>query len=311
MKKISLRIVMVCLIVFFLKNEFTSFLLLNATYGMPALIKKGEIESLYIGSSMFRQGLDIYALENDCADSYILAYNGNQPTLELEQLEYLLQKGVDIENLYIDMYVYSAWSETKLQDEKLLMEIDLNEKKEIWKLIAKSDSSKILDFWRMFVASNNELLLTWPINNFLINSQFYKGGAKIQNIGSNKSDLMKLTVPVANGDMNPKQKKSIDDIIQLCEINEINLCFIETPKYHQVAEDKSYLIAMQEYTEFVSEKEIPIILCLNTYENIKKYGNVYYYDFDNDCAEYFTDLIHLSYSGRVEFTKELGSILKR
>ena len=66
-----------------LKNQYSSLLLQNASYGMPALIKRQNVENLFLGSSMFRQGIDILELNAAFPDkNYILAYNGNQPATE-------------------------------------------------------------------------------------------------------------------------------------------------------------------------------------------------------------------------------------
>ena len=70
-----------------LKNQYGS-VFAGSTYGMPALLKQGEVDHLFIGSSMFRQGLDIDALEENLDGSvYILSYNGNQPVFMAKELE--------------------------------------------------------------------------------------------------------------------------------------------------------------------------------------------------------------------------------
>ena len=72
-----LSIWVLCFIIILIKNEYSYKLLENANYGMPALIEKGKVKNLYIGSSMFRQGIDIMTLEENGEDNYVLAYNGN------------------------------------------------------------------------------------------------------------------------------------------------------------------------------------------------------------------------------------------
>ena len=69
------------LLLIFVKNEYAR-LLPVSTYGMQAAVAQGETENLFIGSSMFRQGLSIDVLEEELpGTSYILSYNGNQPAL--------------------------------------------------------------------------------------------------------------------------------------------------------------------------------------------------------------------------------------
>ena len=90
-----------------LKNQYGSIFAGN-TYGIPAAVKQEKIDHLFIGSSMFRQGLDIDALEEKLEGNvYILSYNGNQPVFMAKELEYMLKQGLQVENLYIDFYAYT------------------------------------------------------------------------------------------------------------------------------------------------------------------------------------------------------------
>lgn len=62
-----------------LKNEYARFLP-GGDYGMSPLVETGGAQHVFIGSSMFRQGLDIRILEEELGESvYVLSYNGNQP----------------------------------------------------------------------------------------------------------------------------------------------------------------------------------------------------------------------------------------
>ena len=91
---ISVLISVLVVLLLIVKAEYASLIYRESTCGMPALVAKGSIENLYLGSSMFRQGLDIESIENHQGDSYILAYNGNQPVSELIELEYLISNNV-------------------------------------------------------------------------------------------------------------------------------------------------------------------------------------------------------------------------
>ena len=67
MKKILTTVAAVIVavaLVIVLKNQYGSIFTGN-TYGMPKLIEQGTVDHLFIGSSMFRQGLDIDALEEN------------------------------------------------------------------------------------------------------------------------------------------------------------------------------------------------------------------------------------------------------
>ena len=83
----------IALILILIKNEYAR-CLPASTYGMQAAIRKERVDNLFIGSSMFRQGLDIDVLEAELpGSSYILSYNGNQPALMALELQYTAGAG--------------------------------------------------------------------------------------------------------------------------------------------------------------------------------------------------------------------------
>ena len=306
--KIGIITLMVCILVIFIKNQYSYILLKNATYGIPALINKGTVENLYIGSSMFRQGLDINILNGDTeSDNYILAYNGNQPSSEYYQLKYLLDHDVKIQNLYIDMYVYSAWKNPEISDEKIFMEIDIAEKWNLWQLIKNYSEDPIENFWRIFVNSNNELLLTWPIMAPILNSQFHDGGTLRDTASVSYETLMKSSVVSLEERMNAIQQEYLNKIIEIAHENGINIVFIETPKFQTVAMNSLYVNAMKEYIVVLEDKEAAYILSSAVAEQITA-TPLAIYEFDSSNSEYYMDTIHLSSYGRRTFSEKISSI---
>lgn len=301
--KTSIITIGICFLVLFIKNQYACLLLTNSTYGMPALIKQGSVQNLYIGSSMFKQGLDIEILGAN--NNYILSYNGNQPALEFCELKYLLNHGVEIENLYVDMYVYSAWENPKISDEKLFMEVNIPEKIFLWNLIKETSDNNFQALWRIWVNSNNELIFTWPISSPIINSQFCKGGSLSIPESISEDALSQISVPSITNNMNSFQEYYIKEIIKLADENNINLLFIETPKYESVSKDASYLSAMTSYAHLLDTQNTAYILS----ENTKQYCQLDHalsYSFDVTEANYYADTMHLSYNGRVAFTNAIS-----
>ena len=90
--KILAGVLLAVLLLTGIKNEYAR-LLPVSSYGMQAVIRKKSIDHLFIGSSMFRQGLSIDVLEEELEGNvYILSYNGNQPAFMAMELEYMLEK---------------------------------------------------------------------------------------------------------------------------------------------------------------------------------------------------------------------------
>ena len=59
-------------------------LLPHANFGMRAICQLDDISDVYIGSSMFRQGIDARSISNN---AFLLAYNGNKPSHEALQVK--------------------------------------------------------------------------------------------------------------------------------------------------------------------------------------------------------------------------------
>ncbi len=70
---------LVAVAIILLKNTF-SYKFSEKSNGMQAAIQRKTIDHLFIGSSMFRQGIDIFEAEKGLdGTTFVLSYNGNQP----------------------------------------------------------------------------------------------------------------------------------------------------------------------------------------------------------------------------------------
>lgn len=294
MKRTVIKAISLCLIIFLilcLKNEYAWYLMKNYNYGMPALIERGEIDNLYIGSSMFRQALSIDELDKENDEThYILAYNGNQPCMEYIELEYMLNKNIKIKRLYVDMYAYTMVSTPQISDEKIFLEIDVSTKRAIEEVVENMSAS---DKWSMWFTSNNEQLLTMPITGTIVNRTFKNGGTLVENPGMDTEAYGKLYPPMNEDKLNDCQINAIKKIINLCSDNNIELIFLDTPKSYAVYSSDKYRKIMKEYSAILDEY------------NVKHIVQDIDYDFDIGNSKLFMDAVHLSSEGRKVFTKEL------
>ncbi len=295
------------LLLIILKNEYAR-LLPVSTYGMQAAIAQEETENLFIGSSMFRQGLSIDVLEEELpGNSYILSYNGNQPALMAMELQYMLEEGLKIQNLYIDLYPYTAAADPWISDTKILLDTDLDFKLRAWRLMAESGEASFSDFFEFFVTANNEQLLTYPVNNRLVSSQFRNGGTLLSQEGSTKEELDALGTLGGRAGLNEAQVQGYREIAALAEQYDLNLYFLETPKYERMYQDEDY----RELYE----------LCLQEVRELERSWNgsgsfavicAEELNFDTSDAANYQDLIHLSAEGRKEYTRLLcGAVEER
>lgn len=271
------------------KHNFSQYLP-NKKYGIPDIIRKQKIDSLYIGSSMFKQGIDPYEInEND----YVLAYNGNEPSNIEEEINYILSNNVEIKNIYIDMYVWTIARNPWIDDLSILWDVNMKTINNLYR-----DLSNIVEIdyiYEFYVSSNNDLLLTYPISINILNNYYYKGGNNLLSNGKSKEYLESLELinyGYNNYEFGKKQIESIKQTKALCDKNDINLIFIETPKYYRESQMESYASLMDKYKNLLNDLNIKYILA----EDI---------DVDNTNSEYFIDLLHMSSLGSKEYTKKL------
>ena len=301
MKKILTTVTAVLVavaLIIVLKNQYGSIFAGN-TYGMLALLEQGEVDHLFIGSSMFRQGLDIDALEENLDGSvYILSYNGNQPVFMAKELEYLLGQGLKIENLYIDFYAYTLTAVPWISDTKMFLDTDLAFKLDAWKTMAENNEVGLKDFYEMFVTANNEQIFMYPINNAIVSSQFRNGGSLLYMAGQTKDHLDSLDLGVREG-LFKSQLAGYDRIAELAKEYDINLLFIETPKYEKLLTDTRegcYMDLLKEMIAWAEKVNAPFLLAES-------------FDFDHTDGANFQDLIHLSGQGRKAYCEMLSQYI--
>ncbi len=298
MGKTLLGILLAVLLLAGIKNEYARFLPVSS-YGMQAAIGKKSVDHLFIGSSMFRQGLSIDVLEEELEGSvYILSYNGNQPAFMAMELEYMLKEGLEVGTLYVDLYPYTAAATPWISDTKILLDTDLGFKIDAWELMAANNDTKFLDFYELFVTANNEQLLTYPIHNRLVSAQFRNGGNILTPGGQTKEHLDSLGMLGGREGIQETQMEGYKKILELAEDHGIRVCFIETPKYERMYQDADYMGLYEECTKEVRKlteadvKDTSLILA-------EELG----FDFSEPAC--FQDLIHLSTEGRTLYTRLL------
>ena len=283
-----------------LKNQYGSIFAGN-TYGIPAALKQEKIDHLFIGSSMFRQGLDIDALEENLEGNvYILSYNGNQPVFMAKELEYMLKQGLQVENLYVDFYAYTLTAVPWISDTKMFLDTDLAFKADAWKLMAEHNDVTFNDFYEMFVTANNEQILMFPINNAIVSSQFRNGGFLMAPAGQTKEHLDTLDLGVRE-ELFDSQLAGYERIVELAKEYDIELLFIETPKYEKLLKDTregSYMELLEAMTGWAEKANAPYLLAES-------------FAFDHADGANFQDLIHLSGAGRKTYCKMLAEYISR
>lgn len=274
------------MILMFLKNSFSQYIP-GSNHGMSELIRLNKIDNLFMGSSTIRLGIDPYEIGED---DFILAYNGNEPTNIYNELDYLIKNNVSIKTLYIDMYVWTSTKSPWIDDLTILWDTDL---KHIINIYSDMNNASLKYAYEYFVSANNDYLFSYPISSSIINNYYYKGGANYASYSLGKDYLDSLDFPhKENSRLVDEQINAIKKIKKLCDDNNINLVYIETPKYIKEANWQTYLRLMNDYKNILEQLNIKYVLASEI-------------NIDNSDPDYFIDLIHLSSKGREKYTEEL------
>lgn len=281
------------------KNCFTS-MLPNSAMGVQSVIGQKHLDTLFLGSSAYRKGVDMYAMEKELpGNSFMLTYNGNQPFNMAIELNEILQSGTSIDRLVVDFNPSMADRQADLSDKRLIFDISFHGKRRLWKELAKNEDTTFFTFYDFFVLSNNDYLFTYPVSYPLISSRYYRGGGtnSDETEGKTEEELMELEVIEQPG-IHALQLQSIDEIIQLCKENNISLIFLESPRYIKMAENENYQAKSDELYSHITKQDIPVYRTSDLH-------------FDNKNPAFYSDLTHMSKEGKQEFTDCILRVLRR
>lgn len=278
----------------------------TGNFGIETLVERGKVDHLFIGSSMFRCGIQADDVKKD--DIFVITYDGNQPYLMYNVIFYLIRKGVKIENLYCDMYAYAAVSEPTIFDERVFLDTDIPFQLDILSELKTCEQGNFSSYYDALVTSNMEVMATWPVSYRLINARYDRGASlPSTDKGQFEESLDASEVPPMREYLNERQVHYIKEIVRLSQEKGINLCFIETPKYKKMKEETIYPVVMEKYAALLEGTKI--VMDENTFNKIPTHTEIITYSFDDSNAEYFSDLLHLSGFGRGHFSKGLHRLL--
>ena len=284
----------------------------TANFGVTRAARFELVDKLFIGSSMFRQGIDIDVVAADDETAYLLAYNGNQPVLELQELRRFFELGGRTNEVIVDMYAYSLAAMPKLSDTRVLLDdFDGRYVNRIWRAVA----TRCFDwttYYQMRFQANNELLLTAPISFATINRRYKNGGNLGTRSGSPTERLMKLPMLPDCDVFQTSQANALIELVELCHAYGAQVTFVETPKYCRIfMGSESYVHAMENYLKLLDGCKCRLVMHDETLSRISSTpaAGVLAYSFDYSDAESYSDLIHLSSDGRKMFSATLKALL--
>lgn len=292
------------------KNIYSCEISADIDKGIFRAMKLGNVENLYIGSSMFRKGITLY---DDKSDSFLIYYNGLDPVNEYIILEYMFSNGLHVKNLFVDLFPNTAAKESWLYDTRMMFDSPLDLKLSVLKQAMKNSQARIFPtIWELLVHSGNDMFILWPMYSRLVSRVYHRGGYSRTTFTKGKTPEAMSLIKPQQPDMtaiNPEQRAAIIRIIETCRENGVNVTFVETPKYSAMFEGCEYRQVMGEYLALLGGYGAGVIISRLAVNGIdtNKPGMIVY-DFPHDDASLYEDNIHLSTEGSRKFMSILRYI---
>lgn len=280
-----------------LKNS-CSYLLPNESMGVRSVIAQNHIDTLFVGSSAYRKGIDMHMIEEKLpGNSFMLTYNGNQPFNVAIELEEIVNAGTDINRIVVDFNPSMVDRGADLSDKRLLWDISMSGKRKLWSELRQREDASLFTWYDFWISSNIDYMFTYPVAKPMISARYYLGGGASSEVskGLTESELEALEI-IENPGIDKLQMDSIDRIIDICDQNGIELIFLESPRYITMSENENYMAKSRELKAHIEEKGISVI----TESELK---------FDNTNPEYYADLTHMSGEGAKTLTGKIIELL--
>lgn len=280
------------------KNAY-SYKIPNDEMGIQAVIAMKDVDYLFLGSSSFRKGVNMKELEQELdGSSFMLTYNGNQPMNAMIELQEIIKAGTNVNTLVYEIEPGMIDRGADLSDKRLLWDIDLDSKLQIWNYLKDREDADFFMFFDYWVSSNMDYMITYPVAHKVIAKRYYKGGNDGEDVSEARTEEELMNLPIKEDPgIDQLQLDSIVNIINMCNDNGIELIFLEPPKYKAIYSDAN----------FASKHEDMVNL-------LKENGATYYLGedlgFDNTNAQYYSDISHMSKEGMEELTKDIIKVIK-
>ena len=302
MKKTIITIItafILFLAVVMVKNAY-SYKIPNNEMGIQAVIAMKDVDYLFLGSSSFRKGVNMSGLEKELdGTSFMLTYNGNQPMNAMIELQEIIKSNTKVHTLVYEIEPGMIDRGADLSDKRLLWDIDLDSKVQIWKYLQEREDANFFMFYDYWVSSNMDYLITYPIAHKVISKRYYKGGNDGLDVSLAKTEEELMNLPIKEDPgIDELQLNSIVNIINMCKDNGIELIFLEPPKYKAMDFDENFTSKHAEMVKLLDDNNA-------TYYLGEDLG------FDNTKAEYYSDLSHMSKEGMEELTNDIIKVLTK
>ncbi len=303
MKKIIIAVLLVLIIVplfVFLKYRY-SYQLAETNSGIGGYIEQKACDILFVGSSQSRQDYNIKIIDSVCGtSSYILAYNGMQPFIATEVVDYLTREYFKPAVIIMEAYPYLSVQEPRLADTRLFSDAPPDLKDTLINILKENRGFSFGQWYELVVRSENESLLMHMFTYNKKNNMSFKGSYQNKSVKGMKQDFI-LTENNTGGNfdsiLNTAQQLAHKELIEICKQQGIKLIYIRPPVAAPVYYSEHYT-----YASIILQNQIEDSLGVSYINNVKGFSN---FEPNN-----FSDFYHLSTSGRDKYSELIANVLK-
>ncbi len=276
----------------------------SATLGINGLLQHRQVDYLFIGSSRSLHAYDVRSIEETTGKSaYLLSYNGLQPHLMIDLLEYLLnRRHLKVGMLVLEAYPYNVMQAPELQDTRLFYTAPPALK---WQLLQTlwRNGMRLTDLYALTVAEGNEVLLTSCLTRSLIEQRTYNGSYTDKPTPGMPPDRFRvLNEPKEMQTLPPRitlpEQTALVRIFRLARQHRVPLVFMEPPVPLPIMRGKAYTRVRGQLQALGRAHGVP-------------YYALPPQTFDPTDPALFVDPLHTSARGRQLLSHQIIPLLRR
>ena len=267
--------------------------------GIHDAIMTGDLDILFIGSSTFRANIDMPIMD-EAFDGrvYDISYGGNQLVATAIQYEEIKRRSDhDYGVMVFELGPMMITQEVALSDSRVIWDLTWEGKKELWDSMYAAGNTDFPMMYEYFVTSGMDDLITFPVTEPFYGTRYYKGAKTDETASPGKEVLEGAEFDISDKTLIKAQADAVADIIKKCRRDGQEFIFLESPCYHRLQEDPTFMKYRDEYIKILDENDAPYILATDV-------------DFDSSDPDLFEDMNHMSAKGRREYTRELIQVIK-
>ena len=279
-----------------LKNQY-SYKIPIHNRGISDASKQGKLDLLFLGSSTFRSNIDLLTLEKEYPNNYIISYGGNQYVscdIQYDEIKERFKEMPKLLILEFDPLILEE--EPDLSDSRVIWDLSFTGKLRLWDSLDNHIGDDFHLVYEYFITSGMDDLFTYPITEKIYAGRYYRG-AKNSIVESPGIDaLTNEEFDLSNKVIIPAQEYALRELIDNCRADGTNFIFIESPHYSRLANDPKYIEHRQYLINIMEDSNVDYILSD-------------YVNFDNNNPNYYEDMSHMSYKGKVAYSEALRPLL--